>query len=124
MRDFTNDLRWLAINSATIKSWPLQQQIEGCARAGITGIAPWRDGVAALGPKRSRELLRAHDMTATCYCRGGMFTAAEVGARCLVLVAGGLPPGSKDIAGARAQVRDGIAAIASHARAARMPLAI
>ena len=131
MRDFTNDLRWLAINSATIKSWPLQQQIEGCARAGITGIAPWRDGVAALGPKRSRELLRAHDMTATCYCRGGMFTAAEaagrkaaiednkraideaaeVGARCLVLVAGGLPPGSKDIAGARAQVRDGIAAV-------------
>src|SRR5258705_1524039 len=29
MRDLSNDLRWLAINSATIKSWPLQQQIEG-----------------------------------------------------------------------------------------------
>jgi sugar phosphate isomerase/epimerase len=50
--------------------------------------------------------------------------AAAIGARCLVLVAGGLPPGSKDIAGARAQVRDGIATILPHARAARMPLAI
>jgi sugar phosphate isomerase/epimerase len=144
MRDLTGDLRWLAINSATIKSWPLDQQIEGCARAGISGIAPWRDGLAALGVSRARELLRAHDMTVTCLCRGGMFTAAdaagrkaaiddnrravdeaaEIGARCLVLVAGGLPPGSKDIMGAREQIRDGIAAMLPHARAANIPLAI
>jgi sugar phosphate isomerase/epimerase len=144
MRDLANDPRWLAINSATIKSWPLQQQIEGCARAGITGIAPWREGVAELGTARTRELLRAHDMTVTCYCRGGFFTApdeaarraaiddnrraideaAETGARCVVVVAGGLPSGSKDIVGARQQVHDGMAAILPHARAAKMPLAI
>jgi sugar phosphate isomerase/epimerase len=144
MRDLTGDLRWLAINSATIKSWPLDRQIEGCARAGITAIAPWRDGLAALGVSRARELLRAHGMTVTCLCRGGMFTAtdsaglraaaddnrravdeaAEIGARCLVLVAGGLPPGSKDIAGARAQIHDGIAALLPYARVANMPLAI
>jgi sugar phosphate isomerase/epimerase len=144
MRDLTGDLRWLAINSATIKSWPLDQQIEGCARAGITGIAPWRNGLGDLGVGRARELLRAHDMTVTCLCRGGMFTAADaagrqaaiddnrravdegagIGAGCLVLVAGGLPPGSKDIAGAREQIRDGIAAMLPHARAANMPLAI
>jgi sugar phosphate isomerase/epimerase len=144
MRDLTDDLRWLAINSATIKSWPLDQQIEGCARAGITGIAPWRNGLADLGVGRACELLRTHQMTVTCLCRGGMFTAADaagrktaiddnrralneaaaIGARCLVLVAGGLPPGSKDIAGAREQIRDGIAAMLPHARAANMPLAI
>jgi sugar phosphate isomerase/epimerase len=144
MRNLTDDMRWLAINSATIKSWPLDQQIEGCARAGITGIAPWRNGLADLGVGRARELLRTHQMTVTCLCRGGMFTAAdaagrkaaiddnrravdeaaEIGARCLVLVAGGLPPGSKDIAGAREQIRDGIAAMLPHARAASMPLAI
>ena len=144
MRDLTDDLRWLAINSATIKSWPLDQQIEGCARAGITGIAPWRYGLADLGVGRARELLRTHGMTVTCLCRGGMFTAAdgagrkaaiddnrravdeaaEIGARCLVLVAGGLPPGSKDIIGAREQIRDGIAAMLPHARTANMPLAI
>jgi sugar phosphate isomerase/epimerase len=144
MRDLAGDLRWLAINSATIRSWPLDQQIDGCARAGISAIAPWRDGLAALGLARARELLRAHDMTVTCLCRGGMFTASDaagraaalddnrravdeaaaIGARCLVLVSGGLPPGSKDIAGARGQVRDGIAALLPHARAAAMPLAI
>ncbi len=144
MRDLSDDLRWLAINSATIRSWPLDQQIQGCARAGITGIAPWRDGLARLGVRRARELLHAHDMTVTCLCRGGMFTAAdaaglraatddnrravdeaaEIGARCLVLVAGGLPPGSKDIVGARQQIHDGIAALLPYARAANMPLAI
>jgi sugar phosphate isomerase/epimerase len=144
MRDLTDDLRWLAINSATIRSWPLDQQIEGCARAGITGIAPWRDGLAKLGVSRARELLRAHQMTVTCLCRGGMFTAADaaarkaaiddnrravdeaaaIGAHSLVLVAGGLPPGSKDITGAREQIRDGIAAMLPHARSANIPIAI
>ncbi|PWT93650.1 MAG: endonuclease [Proteobacteria bacterium] len=144
MRDFATDPRWLAINSATIKSWPLALQIEGCARAGITGIAPWREGVGELGTARTRELLRTHGMAVTCYCRGGFFTApdeagrraaiddnlraideaAEIGARCVVLVAGGLPVGSKDLTGARQQVHDGIAAVLPHARAAKMPLAI
>jgi sugar phosphate isomerase/epimerase len=50
--------------------------------------------------------------------------AAAIGAACLVLVVGGLAAGSKDIAGARAQVHDGIAALLPHARAAKMPLAI
>ena len=71
-------------------------------------------------------------------CRGGFFTAKdwkddnrraideahELGARCLVLVVGGLPAGSKDLAGARNQVRDGIAAILPEARKAGVPLAI
>jgi sugar phosphate isomerase/epimerase len=42
----------------------------------------------------------------------------------LVLIAGGLPKGSKDIAGAHAQVRDGLAALLPYARAAKVPLAI
>ena len=78
------------------------------------------------------------------YCRGGLFTAgdaagrraaiednrraieeaAALGAGCLIVVAGGLPSGSKDLAGARAQIRDGMAAILPYARAAGVPLAI
>ena len=50
--------------------------------------------------------------------------AAAIGAECLVLVVGGMPPGSKDLAGARGQVRDGIAATLEHARACAVPLAI
>jgi sugar phosphate isomerase/epimerase len=50
--------------------------------------------------------------------------AATLGARCLVLVVGGLPAGSKDLAGAREMVRDGIGEVLDHARAAGVPLAI
>jgi len=144
MRDLSRDHSLLAINSATVKPWTLEQLVEGCVRAGITGIAPWRDIVQACGAERAGKLIRASGLRVTCLCRGGMFTAAdaagrltavadnrravdeaaEIGARCLVLVAGGLPPGSKDIAGAREQIRDGIAAMLPHARAANMPLAI
>ena len=53
-----------------------------------------------------------------------------LGARCLVLVVGGLPKDrggaivSKDLAGAREMVRDGIGELLDYARAAGMPLAI
>jgi sugar phosphate isomerase/epimerase len=47
-----------------------------------------------------------------------------IGAKCLVLIAGGLPKGSKDLAAAHEQVRDGIAALLPYARDAGMPLAI
>jgi sugar phosphate isomerase/epimerase len=144
MRDLSDDRSSLAINTATVKSWSLEQVIAGCARAGITAIAPWRDAVEQCGVGRAARLIRASGMTVTCLCRGGMFTAADeagrraalddnrravdeaaaVGARSLILVAGGLTPGSKDLAGAHAQVRDGIAALLPYARRAGMPLAI
>ena len=56
--------------------------------------------------------------------------ACELDAPCLVLVVGGLPgamagkAAHKDIALARAQVRDGIAELLDYARSVRMPLAI
>src|SRR5256714_12618509 len=77
MRDLSRDLKWLAINTATVKSWSLEQVIEGCARAGITAIAPWRDIVQQCGIARAASLIRAAGLTVTCLCRGGMFTAAE-----------------------------------------------
>jgi sugar phosphate isomerase/epimerase len=144
MRDLSRDLHWLAINTATVKSWSLEQVIEGCTRAGIGAIAPWRDIVQACGAERAGRLIRASGLTVTCLCRGGMFTAAdaagrqaaladnrravdeaaEIGAGSLVLVVGGLPPGSKDLAGARRQVRDGMGELLPYARAAGVPLAL
>lgn len=135
----------LSLNTATVREkWNLAQIIEGCARHGIRGISPWRDKLDALGAKEAARLIRSHGLTVTGLCRGGMFPAADkagreaairdnlkaiedaatIGAQCLVLVVGGLPAGSKDIAGAREQVRDGIAAILPAARAAKVPLAI
>jgi len=141
----------LSINTATVRQqWPLPEIIAGLARHGIRGISPWRDQVAAMGLKEAASRIRDAGLVVTGLCRGGMFPAADrqgrraalddnrravdealtLGARCLVLVVGGLPkdPGgqivSKDIAGARAMVRDGLGELHEYARGAGMPLAI
>lgn len=135
----------LSLNTATVRErWTLRDCIEGCARHGFGGIAPWRDMLAAYGIKEAARMIADHGLTVTGLCRGGMFPAsseaeferniddnrraideaAAIGARCLVLVVGGLPKGSRDLPRARAQVRDGIARVLDHARAAGIPLAI
>jgi sugar phosphate isomerase/epimerase len=94
--------------------------------------------------------LRDHGLELSGYCRGGMFTysgdacrqavrddnrraldeACALQAPCLVLVVGGLPgalagrAAHRDIAAAREQVNEGIAALLEDARARGMPLAI
>ena len=118
----------LAINQATNRlQWDLRAAIEGYARCGITGIGVWRDRLEECGVAEANKMLGDHGMTVVGLCRAGDFPidqAAAIGARCLVLVAGGLPPSSKDLAGARAQVRDGIAELLPDARAAGVPLAL
>ncbi|WP_431862073.1 sugar phosphate isomerase/epimerase family protein [Azospirillum sp.] len=150
-RDFSGDHRWLSINTATVKAQGDFVQIaEACARHGIRAVSPWRDQVAAVGLEHAVRAVRAAELELSGYCRGGMFPAdaahraqarddnrravdeaKALGARCLVLVVGGLPqysrPGSapsKDIAAARGLVEDGIAELLEHARGAGMPLAI
>jgi sugar phosphate isomerase/epimerase len=151
MRDFSGDHRWLSLNTATVRrQGDLATIIEACARAGIRAIDPWRDQVAAVGLERAVRLVRDAGLELSGYCRGGMFPAdaahraaarddnrravdeaKALDALCLVLVAGALPqysrPGStpsKDIAAARAQVDDGIAALLDYAKSVDMPLAI
>lgn len=151
MRDFTEDHRWLSINTATVRAqWTLEQIIEECAKREIRAISPWRDQVAAAGVERIAGLLRDTGIGLSGYCRGGMFPASTAEGRraalddnrravdearaldaaCLVLVVGGLPgalqgkPEHKDIAAARNDVRDGIAATLEYARSVGMPLAI
>ncbi|MBT3360058.1 MAG: sugar phosphate isomerase/epimerase [Rhodospirillales bacterium] len=135
----------LSINQATTKvQWTLREAVEGYAKQDVHGIAVWRDKLEECGLREAARILSDNGMTVTGLCRGGMFPATDkaglkaaiddnlravdeavaIGAQCLVLVCGGLPEGSKDIAGARAMIRDGIAATLPHARAAGMPLAI
>jgi sugar phosphate isomerase/epimerase len=138
-------LEGLSINLATVREqWDMRQAVEACRMLGITAVAPWRDQVEKIGLKEAAQILRDNGMRVTDLCRGGMFPAPDapgrqaaiddnlraideavaLGADALVLVSGGLPEGSKDIAGARAMVRDGLGAILPHARASGMPLAI
>ncbi len=151
MRDFSNDHEALSLNTATVrKQWRLDTIIDECARRGIRAISPWRDQVAAVGLDAIARRLRDTGTRLSGYCRGGFFPAADAGglaaalednrcavdeaktldAPCLVLVVGSLPgalqgaPAYTDIARARGEVRDGIAATLEYARTVGMPLAI
>jgi sugar phosphate isomerase/epimerase len=132
------------------QDWPLLQILDACAERGIRAVSPWRDQVQAAGLANTARALRSHGIELSGYCRGGMFTYADAAGRqatiddnrraldeactlqapCLVLVVGGLPgalsgqPAHKDIAGARAQVAEGIATLLADARERGMPLAI
>jgi sugar phosphate isomerase/epimerase len=138
-------LKGLSINLATVRQqWNLIEAAEACLSKGITAIAPWRDQVEKVGLAEAARVIRANGLRVTGLCRGGMFPAADkagraaaiednkraideaaaLGADCLVLVVGALPPGSRDLAMARQIVAEGIAAILPQARASRMPLAI
>jgi Xylose isomerase-like TIM barrel len=135
----------LSLNTITVREkWNLAACIEGCARHGIRGISPWRDVLADMGVAQAARAIRDAGLHVSGLCRGGMFTAgdavgrrraieenlraideaAALAADCLVMVCGGLPPGSRDLAGARSMVRDGLAAIIGHARAAGVTLAL
>src|SRR6266581_2504097 len=149
MRDFSQDHRWLSLNTATVRrQGDLAEIIDACARHGIRAIDPWRDQVAAIELDRAARAVRDAGLELSGYCRGGMFTsdasrrvevrddnrravdeAKALSAPCIVLVVGGLPqysrPGSapsKDITQARTQVDDALAEMLDYARAANMPL--
>lgn len=116
MRDFSQDHRWLSINTATVRKQsgaevPLSRIIDQCAERGIRAISPWRDQVAGVGLDKIARQLKAHGIELSGYCRGGFFPAPDaaglraalddnrraideaktLNAPCLVLVVGALP---------------------------------
>lgn len=140
----TDDLARLSINQETIKQWSLEELAEGCAKAGIGRVGLWRAPVQAYGVERTAQLLSDAGIGVTSLCRGGFFTALDPAERAralddnraaideaaalstdtLVLVSGGLPPGSRDLHGARERVADALAELAPHAAERGVRLAI
>lgn len=122
MTDFSR----LSLNSATTKYWTLEQVIEGCVRAGIPAVGPWRDRVAEVGTERAAKLISNAGLRVSSLCRGGFLTAADaegreaavrdnraaileaeaLGTSELFLVVGGLPDGDRDIIAARQRIAD------------------
>ena len=121
-------LRRLSLNQATVKKLTVAQTADLCVRHHIPAIGLWRDRVAELGLAESAAAVRAAGLHVSSLCRGGFFThidpreraaaladnraaiaeAAELGADTLVLVSGGLPAGSRDLALARRLIADAI----------------
>ncbi len=139
------NVQGLSMNLATVRQqYGFAAAVDACLAQGITAISPWRDQVAAIGLEEAARIVRLNGIQLTGYCRGGMFPAtdriglaaaiddnrraideaAALGADCLVMVVGGLPGNSRDIAAARAMVADGLAAVLPYARACGVPLAI
>ncbi|MFC4066988.1 sugar phosphate isomerase/epimerase family protein [Actinoplanes subglobosus] len=127
-----------SFNQITAKHWELTEMVKGLVDAGVDKVALWREPVAEYGLERSAALVRDAGLSVTTLCRSGFFQldgwfddnrraideTAALGAPVLVLVSGGLPEGSRDIAGARAHVADAIAQLVPHAAAAGVTLAI
>lgn len=134
----------LSLNTATVRAqWNLRQCVEGCARHGLGGIAPWRDKLHEAGVEEGARMIKDAGLTVSGLCRGGWYTAegaltdavlddnrravdeaVAIDAACLVMVVGGLSDGSKDIGAARRLVEDGLGRTLDHAGQAGMPVAI
>lgn len=120
------------INTATLGfREPLAISAARIADAGFGCITPWRQEVDEERPELAAAAIRAAGLRVAGYCRTMYFTAADaagrqaaiasnaqalraaavLGAPCLVAVVGGLAPGSRDIAGGRRQILDGLAAL-------------
>jgi len=131
-------MKRFSLNQATTKHWPLPDLVAGCVDAGVTGVGLWREDIQAYGVEKSAALVRDAGLAVTSLCRSGFFQqpgwleenkraideAATVGAPVLVLVSGGLPPGSRDIDAARAHVGEALGELVPHALAAGVQLAI
>jgi len=127
-----------SLNVATTKYWPLDELVPGCVAAGIGGIGLWRNEVTQYGLDRCAELVQGAGLRVTSLCRGGFFTAhgwlddnchaieeaATLGAPVLVLVSGGLPPGSRDLDAARERVAAAVETLVPYAIDAGVTLGI
>jgi sugar phosphate isomerase/epimerase len=133
-------LERLSLNQATTKYQPLDGAVAACVRAGIPAIGLWRESVAEVGLDLAVKLVADSGLRVSSLCRGGFLTgdrtaaiaenrmaideAAALGAPSLVMVVGGLPPGSTDLPDARQRVADAIAELAPYAGASGVRLAL
>jgi len=141
----------MSLNMATIRRAGLREAIDAATGVRISSLGLWWEPVRDIGVRRSAEMLREAGMRFSGVCRAGYFVAdtaagaraaldearrsivdtAELAAhgepgssKVLVIVAGGMPPGSRDVIGARQSTRDAIASLAHEAAAAGITLAI
>jgi sugar phosphate isomerase/epimerase len=134
----------LSLNQATVQNLTAAEAIELCVRHDIPAIGLWRDKVAELGLATTAATVRAAGVRVSSLCRGGFFThadsdaraaaaadnrtaiteAAVLGAGALILVSGGLVPGSRNLALARQMIADAVGDLVPFAQQAGVRLGI
>ena len=145
MRDLGAHPELCSINTATLGfQAPIAEVVDAVARAGFGGIAPWRREVEDHDVAAISRRIRDAGLKVSGYCRStyipastrdqfnaniaanrrAIDDAAILGATCFVMVVGGLPAGSKDIAGARKQVAEASALLVEHGKTAGVRIAL
>ncbi len=139
------NLQHCAINTATLGfQCPIEQSIEAIAAQGFGGIAPWRREIEGQNVSTIAKRIRDAGLKVTGYCRStylpsltreglqaniesnrrALDDAAVLGAESFVMVVGGLPKGSKNIAMARAHVVEGTARLHEYGRSQGVRIAL
>lgn len=134
-----------AINTATLGfQCSIEQSIDAIAAAGFGGITPWRREVEGQNVSSIAKRIRDAGLTTTGYCRStylpsntatglqaniennkrALDDAAILGADSFVMVVGGAPGGSKDIAEARKQVAEGAAKLLEYGKTLGVKIAL
>lgn len=116
----------LSLNQITTKDLPFQTAVDCYARANFQGITPWRENVESVGVRNARRLIQDAALEVSGFCVCGLFTrlgpvgrpdvlndarraidmAAELGAKIVVTVVGGLFPGDRNTADGRKFIFD------------------
>ena len=137
-----SDTSKLCLHTITTKPWNIEEAAKNYSAAGVKGITVWRDALEGKNIKQTGNMLRDHDLTIVSLCRGGFFAAmesnkrkqaiddnrkaideaSELGTKMIVLVCGADP--CQSLEESRKQIRDGIAEVASEAKAAGIVLTI
>lgn len=137
-----NDLSRLCIHTATTKPWSIEIAVEQYARAGVGGISVWRDTLNNRDHKAVGKRIHDAGLRIASLCRGGFFPSVDpearrraiednlravaeaeaIGAPQVVLVCGAEP--KQSLEESRAQIADGIRAIAGRAAEAGIQIAI
>jgi sugar phosphate isomerase/epimerase len=138
------ELSRLSLNQRTTASWSLPEAIQGCLDAGLGAIGIWREQLAEVGLDEACRLVAESGLRVSSLCRGGFFTTADpsdaataeasnreaidetagLNAATLVLVAGGLPPGDRDLEAARDRATRAIERLVPYARERGVTLGI
>lgn len=134
----------LSLNQKTTSRWTVAEAVAGCKRAGLPAIGLWREPVQDAGVDATARMVADAGLRVSSLCRGGFLTSADptlrrgalednrraieeaaaLGAHCLIMVAGGLPEGSRDLVGTRERVADGIDVLAAYAGECGVRLAL
>lgn len=136
--------RRLSLNQMTIEQVGMEESVRLCEQADISHIGLWRHKIDDVGLERASLLVKNAGLSVSSLCRGGFFPAANGDERLsraednraavdeaaavetdtLILVCGGMPPGTRDLDLAREMVAEGIAQLAPYATERGVRLAV